>query len=477
MKNNKMLQIIAAAAIVTTALSAGTAEAATVKAPAKSPASKTVAAKFAVSSAQILVNGHDVTVQMLQAGNGKLIAVSDLAKAFGASVTSAKGVITITTGKDGHNLQFQAGSKTFKLNGEAHSFTTAPVLQDNRSYVEVKPIVAALGGEILDGQTLNVLTKERISGSFASVNFDARGQVLAVRDDADPVELLQLNSDYSSSLLSSTDNLLSMTISPSGDTAAYTDETGQLYLVALHGGSPLKLGSDTSVKTDLTWSADGKKIFFVQGDKQEKISYITLDGKITEVVADKVENKSEVHVSPDGNKISYIVNITGVASTDKEGTEDSLKIDYSSAGEQIYTLDLGVKDAKPAAVTTSADNKLYPAFLSNGSVAYLSADSDNPNAKGSIKAISADGKNQDLINDVDVTISATSANGNLVAAGEAADGSNKVYSIVDGVKTEIYSTKADITDLAISADGKRVVVVADGKIVVIENGKASQLTK
>ncbi len=479
LKNNKMFQILAAAALVTTALSAGTAEAATAKAPVKSPASKTTAAKFAVTTTQILVNGQSASVQMLQAGNGKLIAVGDLVKAYGAAVTSSKGVITIKSDKIGHSLQLQTGSKTFKLDGEAHSFTTAPVMQDNRSYVELKPVVLALGGEVLDaGQTLQILTEERIAGSFASVSFDAQGQVVAVKDDADPAQLFHLNTDYSSRLLSSDNSVLNMSISPNGESAAYTDESGQLYLTSLSGGQPFKLGADTTVKTDLAWSADGKKIYFVQGDKQEKISYITIDtGKITEVLADKVENKSEVHVSADEKKIAYIVNITGVAESDKDSTEDSLKIDYSGAGEQIYTLDLNVKDAKPAALTTSNDNKLYPAFLSNGSIAFLSADSENSSAKGVIKSISADGKIQDLIGDVDMALSAASANGNIAAAGTAADGSTKVYSVVAGIKTELYSTKSDVTDLAISSDGTRVAIIADGKIIVVQNGKASQLTK
>ncbi|MCJ8013836.1 LpqB family beta-propeller domain-containing protein [Paenibacillus sp. KQZ6P-2] len=481
MKNNKMFQILAAAALVTTALSAGTAEAATVapKAPTKSPAAKTVPAKFAVSTAQILVNGQNTSVQMLQTGNVKLIALGDLAKAYGAAVTTSKGVITINTGKNGHSLQLQTGSKTFKLDGEAHSFTTAPIMQDNRAYVELKPVVAALGGEVLSaGQTMQVLTTERISGSFASVSFDANGQVIAVKDDADPAQLYRLNTDYSSHLLSSDNNVSNMTISPSGDMAAYTDENGQLYLLSLTGGQPYKLGADTSVKTDLAWTADGTKIYFLQGDKQEKISYISVDtGKITEVLADKVENKSEVYVSADQKKIVYIVNTTGVAQNDKDSTEDSLKIDYSGAGEQIYSLDLTVKDAKPVALTTTSDNKLNPAFLMSGSVVYLSADSENINAKNVIKAISPDGKVQDLIGDVDVTLSAANPNGNVVAAGEAADGSTKVYSIVAGVKTELYSTKSDITDLAISADGTRVAVVVDGKVIVIQNGKASELTK
>ncbi|MNV97271.1 hypothetical protein D3C71_1923720 [compost metagenome] len=66
------------------------------------------------------------------------------------------------------------------------------------------------------------------------------------------------------------------------------------------------------------------------------------------MLADKVENKSEVQVSADQSKIVYFVNVTGTAETDKAGTEESLKIDYSKAGTQLLSLDITKKDAKPA---------------------------------------------------------------------------------------------------------------------------------
>lgn len=479
MKTNKMLQTIAAAAFVTAALSAGAPEAKALRAQDQSTASQVSPAKFAVASESIRVNGQNMTVSMLKAGNGKLIALGDLAKMYGAAATSTKGLITVKTGKNGHTLQLQSGSKTFKLDGEARTFTAAPVIQDNRAFVELKPVVAALGGEVIAaGDTLQILTAGRIEGSFASVSFDAKGRLVAVKEDADPAQLYSLGSDYSSRLLFSNPNASNMTISPNGDLAAYTDETGQLYLVSLNGGEPYKLGADTSVKTDLAWTADGKKIYFIQGDKQEKISCVSVDtGQMTEILADKVENKSEVRVSADEKKIAYIVTATGVAQNDKDSTEDSLKIDYSGAGEQIYTLDLGVKDAKPAALTASGDNKLYPAFLGNGSVAYLSADPEQANAKGAIKAVSASGGTRDLIADADFFLSASSPSGHLAAAGVAADGSWKVYALVSGVKTEVYATQADVTGLAISENGTRVAVVADGKVILVQNGKTDQLTK
>lgn len=90
-----MLQTIAAAAFVTAALSAGAPEAKALRAQDQSTASQVSPAKFAVASESIRVNGQNMTVSMLKAGNGKLIALGDLAKMYGAAATSAKGLITV----------------------------------------------------------------------------------------------------------------------------------------------------------------------------------------------------------------------------------------------------------------------------------------------------------------------------------------------------------------------------------------------
>ncbi|MNC48028.1 hypothetical protein D3C75_971220 [compost metagenome] len=96
------------------------------------------------------------------------------------------------------------------------------------------------------------------------------------------------------------------------------------------------------------------------------------------------------------------MNVTGVAKNDADSTEDSLTVDFSKAGEQLYKLDLVTKDAKPAALTTALDNKLYPEILANGSVVYLSADPDG-NAANTLKSIGTDGTLSNIALDVEAT--------------------------------------------------------------------------
>lgn len=201
------------------------------------------------------------------------------------------------------------------------------------------------------------------------------------------------------------------------------------------------------------------------------------DGKVTEVLADKVENKSDVSLSADGKRLVYIVNVTGVASSDKDSTEESLSIDYSGAGQQLYSLDLTDKEAKPVQLTTGKDNKLYPVALDGGKAAYLSADPDSVAAKDVIKVIGPGSSVQDLPSIIDVTVIAAGPSGTLAAAGIAADGSTKVLKIDSGSQAQLYSTSGTVSELAVSADGSRIALIEDGRIVVITGGKTIQLTK
>lgn len=168
--------------------------------------------------------------------------------------------------------------------------------------------------------------------------------------------------------------------------------------------------------------------------------------------------------------------MTGVAKNDADSTEDSLTVDFSSAGEQLYKLDLATKDAKPAALTTTADNKLYPEILADGNVAYLSADADG-NAKNTLKLVKADATSTNIALDIEVNWSTGVSNG-LVVAGTTADGSTVIYSIDgSGAKTELFRTAEDVSEVSVSKDGSKLAIVSGDSVWVIQGGKGLQLTK
>ncbi|WP_376717982.1 hypothetical protein [Paenibacillus forsythiae] len=199
-------------------------------------------------------------------------------------------------------------------------------------------------------------------------------------------------------------------------------------------------------------------------------------GTVTELLADKVENKSELRVSADGKKAVYIINITGTAKNDADSTEDSLTVDYSKAGEQLYQLDLSVKDAKPAALTTSGDNKLYPEILADGTVVYLSADPDGK-APNTLKTLKPGGTFAEIPLDIEVVWAQEGAGG-LIASGTASDGTARIYAVTTaGASKELFRTNRGISEIAVSGDGAKLGVISDGKVLEIENGKAVQLTK
>lgn len=482
LKKNKLMTIMVASALVTSALAASTAGAASAKTPNQSTAVKKSVA-YKVVNASVNVNGTNIFLRTIQVNQTPLYALSDLSKALKATVALSKGSISLTDASSHYKVNIQPQSLKYAANNVNLSFKTAPVVLDGRTYVELKSIVEALGGEVIAdnyGKTNYIISVKRLSGTFDSLYWESTGNIVAAQENGETAQLYKINkSNYKSELLSSDMSVGGMKVSPNGEWGVYIDDMNRLLLLTISNGQIQVLGTDTSVKTDLKWSADSKKVYFIQGDKQEKISYISLDtGEIKQILADKVENKSDIHISFDDSKIIYIVNITGVAKNDSDSTEESLTIDYSGAGAQIFSLDIGTAEAKPVQLTKSNDNKLYPALLSEGSVVYMSADPENAEATNDLKLVTADGKSQSLVSHLDVTFEDVSYNGIITVAGMAKDGSMKVIKVEPtGKQVELYSTSKDISELALSPDGTQLAIISDGKVIVISNGQSIQLTR
>ncbi|MNJ49317.1 hypothetical protein D3C77_445400 [compost metagenome] len=190
-----------------------------------------------------------------------------------------------------------------------------------------------------------------------------------------------------------------------------------------------------------------------------------------------MENKSEIQVSADEKKLVYFVNITGKADNDKDSTEESLQIDYSKAGTQVFALDLTVPE--PAAVqwTKDADNKLYLSLLPDGKAVYVSADPEGVVSNNVLKVISSDGaKTTNLAADIDVVYSKL-LHGKLIVVGISGDGAYKVLEIASsGVKKELYSSQVEVTEAAISSSDT-IALIRDGKVVLVQDGNVTELTK
>lgn len=422
------------------------------------------------------INGTPVALSTINSGGYKLYSLSQVAGELGAGLVLGSSGFLLNDSKGLHNVQIQAGVKSYQVDGEAQEFTVAPVVHNNKTYVELTKLVTALGGE-LQADTSSILSFARPTGQFDTLHWNADGALIANQGDAESTMIYKFSlvpGNYD--LFSSNSSVMDYAVSPDQKWGAFSNETGIMQLINLSSGVITTLGKDTSVKTDLVWSSDGKTIYFIQGDKQEKLAQISVEtGEVKALLEDKVENKSELRVSADGKTAVYIVNVTGTAKNDADSTEDSLTVDFSKAGEQLYKLDLATKGAKPAALTTALDNKLYPEILAGGSVVYLSADPEGT-AANTLKSITADGTSTDITLSAEANWAAGVSTG-LVVAGLAADGSTVIYSIAGGAApVEVFRTAEDVSEVSVSNDGSKVAIVSDGKILVIQNGKAVQLS-
>ena len=423
------------------------------------------------------VNGTPIVFNTIDSSGYKLYSLTQVAGEIGARLTLGANGFELNDSKGLHNVQLVTGSKSYQVDGNTEQFTVAPVQYNGKTYVELTKLVTSLGGE-LQTDPNTILSFARPEGEFDTLRFNASGSLIANKSDSETAQLIKFNADPGNyEIFSSDDSAVDFAVSPDQAWGAFNDENGLLNVINLSSGAIKKLGKDNSVKTDLIWSKDGKKIYFIQGDKQEKIAQVSVEtGEVKAVLADKVENKSELRISADEKSAVYIVNVTGVAKNDVDSTEDSLTVDFSSAGEQLYKLDLVTKDAKPVALTTTPDNKLYPEILADGSIVYLSADPED-NSANTLKAVKADGTISNIALDIEVSWSKGVTNG-LVVAGLAADGSTVVYAIdVNGAKTELYRTADDVSEVSVSADGSKLAIVSNGSVLVIQGGKGLQLTQ
>ncbi|WP_340025445.1 hypothetical protein MHI24_09815 [Paenibacillus sp. FSL K6-1096] len=422
------------------------------------------------------INGTQVALSTINSGGYKLYSLSQVAGELGAGLVRGSSGFQLNDSKGLHNVQIQAGVKSYQADGETKEFTAAPVVLNGKTYVELTKLVSSLGGE-LNAETRSILSFARPSGQFDTLHWTADGKLIANQSDAESTVLYKFSQtpgDYE--VFSTNESAVDYAVSPDQQWGVFSDETGQVKLMNLSTGIITPLGKDASVKTDFVWSGDGKTIYFIQGDKQEKLAQISVEtGEVKALLEDKVENKSELRISADGTSAVYIVNITGTAKNDADSTEDSLTVDYSKAGEQLFKLDLTTKGAKPVALTASPDNKLYPEILAKGSVVYLSADPDG-NAANTLKQIAADGTVKDITLSVEANWVQRISTG-LMVAGTAADGSTVIYSIADGAApVEVFRTADDVSEVSVSGDGSKLAIVSDGTVVVVQNGKALELS-
>ncbi|CAK4850481.1 unnamed protein product, partial [Aphanomyces euteiches] len=347
--------------------------------------------------------------------------------------------------------------------------------------------VDGLGGSVdTESGTTTYRSFKLLEGEFSSPFWISGNKIIAVKD-GDTKSIYKVNpTDLSYELYTNNEDALDMVVSPDGTYGVFVNTDAQIMIDKLNPGIISKLSTDKSLKTDLVWSADSKKIYFAQGDNQEKLSYIDVaTGAIKTILDDKIQFKSDLHLSADGTKLLYNLNVTGTADlkaatseADLAASEATLTVDFSKAGAQLFLLDLATAGAKPVKLTDGKFNTYDAAVLNDGSAVYVNVDPADDASKGSLKIVSSAGVIKDLVTDLDVTSSVATASGSFIITGLNAAGKTVVASVTaDGKKTDIITSDEDVLDISSSTDGTSIFATIDGKLVVIKNGTVTYLTK
>ncbi|MDE3838048.1 hypothetical protein C0966_01435 [Bacillus methanolicus] len=436
---------------------------------------------FKFETAALNVEGKQQKVPVLKVNGKSLYSVQHISKLFSASTSITKDQRVLIT-KKGKTLQLKLSQNTAILNGKTVKLRSLPIIAKNQAYADIYDLVAALGGDVIPVQnSLFVSTTGLISGeTFNPVWIDKSTLLVTNETESGAISyLVDVNSKKAIAKINGTE----LSVSPDGKQAIYSDETGVVYIVDLVTHKVKTINDqDDSTKFEFVWAPDGEKVYFIQGDKSDKISSLNVkDGTITEVYKDGLAYKSDLHLSFDGNKLLYAVGKEGKTEY-TEDNSDVKDIDVKDTEVQLYELDLQKKEIKPEQLTATVDNKVFPAYLKNGNVVYVSYDVEG-NKTSELTMIDTARKTTSLLSDKEIIASTVTAQGKIVLLVAETDGNYVVYEMDPDSKklTKLAQTKIELHSISVSKDGKSIAVTAlsqEGeKVFIIKNGFFEAVTK
>ncbi|SFB33285.1 WD40-like Beta Propeller Repeat [Cohnella sp. OV330] len=464
---------ILAAALGTAA--AGTAGAAQLSSAATAKAVTAKAVALTVKQSVFVVNYNDVQVRTALSNGETLVSVRDLSAAIGAKLSAVNGYTTLTL--DSHSFAFKTGVKQASVDGNIINLNQAAKVLDGTAFVAVKPLVQALGGTMAlkDGK-LAINTIKLLAGGDNARFVNASQAIVSVETDAKRTDyLVDVATGKSAELLSS-EGGSDLIVAPGGAKAAYTDAEGAVYVIDLASKQTKQITSDTSIKTELVWSADGSAIYFLQGDKGSVIAKVDIaTGTISKVVEDKVDYKSALSVSPDGKKFAYLVTTPPKATAD--GTDldkDTVAIDASGEQVQVNLYDASVEKPAAVALTSAKDDKLFVVSPDGSTVYYVSVADENANA--TVVSVDKDKKTATLLAEGDVEELVLSG-GKLYVLTAVSDAESAIYEVdpATASKKLMYNVSASASGLAVN--GSQIIIALEDGLYVNANGAWKPVTR
>ncbi|MBW7476644.1 hypothetical protein K0T92_18145 [Paenibacillus oenotherae] len=378
-----------------------------------------------------------------------------------------------------HAVELSALSKEIAVDGEKRELQHAVENVNNMYYITLNDFISAFNAEsAVDGSgQVAISTVQKVQDPSRVIWLNPSSLLASVIEEEGRFDyIVDARTGQYSELLRTTD-ASDLVVAPNGQKAAYSVESGAVYVIDLASKQSRAVTYDGTIKPELVWSADSSTIYFLQGDKGSVIAKLNLtDGTISKVLEDKVDYKANLSVSADGSQFYYTVIKPGAVTADasKPVDQDDVAIDLTGTEPQVYRFDASVKDAKPEKLTTTTDDKVFVGAAADGSKAYYVSAEDNKLA--SLVAVAKDKSITKLIDDKDVLQAIMAGNKIYVLAD---GGSSEIVYEIDaatGQKRELTSVPNSVSEL-IAGAGTPIAIVSDGQVSVDNNGQWKKVTQ
>ncbi|WP_244898205.1 stalk domain-containing protein [Paenibacillus xylanexedens] len=446
-----------------------------VSAVSAAPAVKPAASTAQVQNSTLTINGNSVVVRSIVKNGETLVSLRDVIKAIGAQAEVQRGTTIIKL--NGHTVTLQNNAKQLLVDGNKVNLNQPVTIIGGTSYVALRPLVSSVGGTIVKRSgALEVSTVALLEGADNPRFAGADKLIVSKSDDNGRTDYLVNTTSGKYELLLTTDGGSDLVVSPSGDQAAYTNAEGSVYVIDLKTKASRLITSDTSIKPELVWSADGSAIYFLQGDKGSVIASLNLaDGVIKKLVEDKVDYKENLNVSADGKRFIYTVTTLGKVTSDATNVdEDNVSIDFSANQQQIFSYNNGITKAEATQLTTTTDDKVFVWSVDGQKAYYVSVPSEDGNA--SLQSVDASQKATTVYGAYDVEQVILS--GDILYVLAAQDDSNSVIISIDtvtGKQTKLYTVSSDVSSITVA--GSQIAVIEDDRVLVQAGGSWRAVTK
>lgn len=315
-----------------------------------------------------------------------------------------------------------------------------------------------------------------LSGDFEDPAW-AGNQALVAKKVADEgTQYYLIHTDGSSKLLlDSSANATEVSVSKDGSKIAYVNDNGDIYVMDMATSKSDLVTSDHDPKMELQFNDSGSKIYFLAGDKIDKLSVIDLsEKKTTALVSDGVAYKSDLRVSADESKAAYVVTAAGKV----DETSGEYGVDSKGTEPQIYSVNLNGTD-KPVKLTDSTDNKVFTNMTQNNEVIYVSADPD----KDGMPLMKMDNQkmNHVWVGHLNVYGVSVLNDGSVLVVGDNLMYGKSLFSVgSNGVTKRIAALPEDATAV-VAKDMSHIAVTVSTdmgeKIMLLNGGKLVDLTK